>query len=82
MSWSYRICRSEIKKEGQPGYHIKYSIKEVYNKPNRHTVEDMTPVVFLDEDGEENTEAKCIESIREQLVRMLLDTTRPVYRIK
>lgn len=83
MSWSYRICREEIKKVGSVGYNIKYSIKEVYDKPKGHTIDDIAAVAYIDDDDENmKTEEQCVESIRNQLVMMLLDTTRPVYKIK
>lgn len=78
MSWSYRICKT-VSTDGS----IKYSIKEVYDKPAGCTIEDIGAVVYLDKDNpEEDTEVKCVESIRRQLVMMLLDTTRPIYENK
>lgn len=82
MSWSYRICKTKIKKTGQRGYYIKYSIKEVYTNPKRHTIDDLGAVAFLEEDTECATEQGCIESIRRQLTMMLMDTYKPIYKIK
>lgn len=73
MSWSYRIVKEKV--EGG----IKYSIKEVYDNPVRCTVESIAAEAFIDDTEISKTEEHIIKEIREQLMTMLLDTTRPIF---